>query len=118
MQHGNLQLLLESLDAGREGGGVREIGIHCSGKEKAPFCCKDSEVVVSGADLSGLGRRDMVLAAGLDLFFVRTTPSQSFDQLASDYNHPLLILLMVALVSATFATWQLSSAQTLKANWK
>ena len=59
----------------------------------------------------------LVLAAGLDLFFVRSTPSQSFDLLASDYNHPLLILLMVALVSATTATWYISSTQTLNKNW-
>ena len=89
------------------------------------LCCLPSLLMLSQVARMGLIAASpakfesisLVLAAGLDLFFVRTTPSQSFDLLASDYNHPLLILLMVALISATTATWYISSTQALNKNW-
>jgi hypothetical protein len=59
----------------------------------------------------------LVMAAGLDLFLVRSTPSRSFDLLASDFNYPLLMLLMIALICATMATWSFASNKKLRANW-
>eukprot|EP00937_MAST-01D_sp_MAST-1D-sp2_P003733 g3733.t1 len=59
----------------------------------------------------------LVVAAGLDMFFVRATPSGSFDLLASDFNHPLLMLLILGLVSATFLASQSAASKTLRTNW-
>ena len=43
------------------------------------------------------------LAFGLDLFYARITPSQSFDALDDDFNHVLLSLTLSALVAAVVA---------------
>ena len=57
------------------------------------------------------------MAAGLDLFFVRAAPSAQFDLLASDFNYPLLVLIMVGLTAATLFAGSVSNAKTLRTNW-
>ena len=59
----------------------------------------------------------LVMAAGLDLFFVRAAPSAQFDLLASDFNYPLLVLIMVGLTAATLFAGSVSNAKTLRTNW-
>ena len=59
----------------------------------------------------------MLVYGGLDVFFSRVSPSQGFDVLASDFNHPLLILLLVLLAFGVYALKRIHVAKTLKQSW-
>lgn len=54
---------------------------------------------------------------GLDVHFNRVMPSQGFDSLASDFNHPLLLLILASLAVAVYMLKTLSYNKTLNQNW-
>ena len=58
------------------------------------------------------------LAFGLDLFYARITPSQSFDALDDDFNHVLLSLTLVALVAAVVVARRVADANELHHAWR
>ncbi|CAI5483835.1 unnamed protein product [Closterium sp. Yama58-4] len=60
----------------------------------------------------------LVLAHGLDLFFVRTAPSRVFDSLGEDFSFALLLGTIAVLSVAILVTWGLSRKQELKQRWK
>ncbi|CAI5989293.1 unnamed protein product [Closterium sp. NIES-64] len=60
----------------------------------------------------------LVLAHGLDLFFVRTAPSRVFDSLGEDFSFALLLGTIAVLSIAIVVTWGLSRKQELKQRWK
>ena len=58
------------------------------------------------------------LAFGLDLFYARITPSQSFDALDDDFNHVLLTLTLVALVAGVFVARRVADANEQNHSWR
>ena len=58
------------------------------------------------------------LAFGLDLFYARITPSQSFDALDDDFNHVLLSLTLVALVAGVVVARRVADANELHHAWR
>lgn len=59
----------------------------------------------------------VLIYGGLDLFFSRISPSQGFDVLASDFNHPLLIFLLLVLFLGVMALKRVHVTKTLKQSW-
>ncbi|EEF45897.1 catalytic, putative [Ricinus communis] len=60
----------------------------------------------------------LVFAYGVDLFFTRIAPSRTYDSLTEDFSYALLLLTIVALVVAIFATWILSEKKELRDKWR
>jgi hypothetical protein len=60
----------------------------------------------------------LVLATGLDVFFMRATPSKTFDLLAADFNHPFLALLTAGLGFAVYALSNMDRKKKLNGAWK
>jgi len=60
----------------------------------------------------------LVFAYGVDLFFTRTSPSQSFDVLGESFNRPLLVLTVVSLTAATMVAREFSSRKDLARKWR
>jgi hypothetical protein len=58
------------------------------------------------------------LAFGLDLFYARITPSQSFDALDDDFNHVLLTLTLVALVAGVVVARRVADANEQNHSWR
>mmetsp|Transcript_16375 Transcript_16375/g.15694 ORF Transcript_16375/g.15694 Transcript_16375/m.15694 type:complete len:1227 (-) Transcript_16375:96-3776(-) len=59
----------------------------------------------------------VLVFGGLDIFFTRASPSQGFDVLASDFNHPLLIFLLLILAIAVLGLRNIHNSKTLKQSW-
>ncbi|CAH0547358.1 unnamed protein product [Brassicogethes aeneus] len=59
-----------------------------------------------------------VLVYGLDLFYTRVAPSKTFDLLKEDFDHILIILVLVGLVIVSFITKYFASQKMLKQAWK
>jgi len=60
----------------------------------------------------------LVLATGVDVFFMRTAPSKSFDLLAAEFNRPMLLALLVGLTTATVLASRLERKKRLAGAWK
>ncbi|XP_023538600.1 ER membrane protein complex subunit 1 isoform X1 [Cucurbita pepo subsp. pepo] len=60
----------------------------------------------------------LAFAYGVDLFFTRITPSRTYDSLTEDFSYALLLITIVALVIAIFATWVFSERKELQDKWK
>lgn len=60
----------------------------------------------------------VIFAAGLDTFYTRTTPSQPFDILATDFNKLMLVTMGSALAIATFLAGQAARNKQLKQSWE
>lgn len=60
----------------------------------------------------------LVLVYGLDLYYTRVTPSKTFDVLKEDFDHWLIVMVLVGLTFASYVTKQLASRKTLKQAWK
>ena len=67
---------------------------------------------------SAVESTSLVLAYGLDIFYVRCTPSKEFDMLAADFNYSLLILIISGLMVATFVAKQTVAQMVLRKAWK
>uniref|UniRef100_A0A7N0V3D0 ER membrane protein complex subunit 1 n=1 Tax=Kalanchoe fedtschenkoi TaxID=63787 RepID=A0A7N0V3D0_KALFE len=59
-----------------------------------------------------------VFAYGVDLFYTRMAPSKTFDSLTEDFSYALLLLTIIVLVGAIFATWILSERKELQDKWR
>ena len=66
---------------------------------------------------SGIESTSLVLSAGLDLHFNRVTPSEGFDLLSSDFNRPLLTLILLLLTVATVVLRYFARKKTLAQGW-
>ncbi|KAM7277484.1 hypothetical protein ACFE04_019350 [Oxalis oulophora] len=60
----------------------------------------------------------LVFAHGVDLFFTQLAPSKTYDSLTEDFSYALLLITIVALVAAIFATWILSERKDLQDKWR
>ena len=60
----------------------------------------------------------LVLGVGLDIFFMRTAPSKTFDMLPADFNRPLLLMLLGGLGTGVFAAAHFSKRKRIQAAWK
>ncbi|XP_019873481.2 ER membrane protein complex subunit 1 [Aethina tumida] len=59
-----------------------------------------------------------VLVYGLDLFYTRVAPSKTFDLLKEDFDHILIILVLVGLIVASFISKYFAAQKVLKQAWK
>ncbi|XP_030753739.1 ER membrane protein complex subunit 1 [Sitophilus oryzae] len=59
-----------------------------------------------------------ILVHGLDIFYTRVAPSKTFDVLKEDFDHKLIVLVLSALIIATFVTKKLAARKALKQAWK
>ncbi|EEZ99650.1 ER membrane protein complex subunit 1 [Tribolium castaneum] len=59
-----------------------------------------------------------VLVHGLDLFYTRVAPSKTFDLLKEDFDHRLIVLVLVGLVVASYVTKYLAAKKALRQAWK
>ncbi|BFZ61555.1 hypothetical protein YB2330_002627 [Saitoella coloradoensis] len=59
----------------------------------------------------------LVFAFGLDMFFTRVTPSQSFDKLSASFSKGQLVLTMIALCAAVGLTSPMVRKKQLNALW-
>ena len=59
----------------------------------------------------------LVFVSGLDLFFTQAAPSKRFDVLSEDFNRPMLLLSVGALVLGTWIASRRSAKITLHASW-
>jgi hypothetical protein len=70
------------------------------------------------AAAGGLESTSLIFGVGLDLFYARIVPSNRFDLLAEDFNHPLLVLLTGGLgVGTLMMKWSLQ-AKKLSDQWQ
>lgn len=60
----------------------------------------------------------LVFVHGLDLFYTRVTPSKTFDMLKEDFDHWLIVMVLVGLIASSYITKQLASRKALKQAWK
>lgn len=60
----------------------------------------------------------LVFVHGLDLFYTRVTPSKTFDMLKEDFDHWLIVMVLVGLIVSSYITKQLASRKALKQAWK
>jgi len=60
----------------------------------------------------------LVFVYGLDLFFTRVTPSQTFDLLNDDFQYLPLVGTIVVLIVLTFVTGWLVSRKNLAKRWR
>ncbi|OAY79607.1 ER membrane protein complex subunit 1 [Ananas comosus] len=60
----------------------------------------------------------LVFSYGVDLFYTRLAPSRTYDSLTEDFSYALLLITIVALVAAIFATWILSEKKELRDKWR
>ncbi|GJQ76898.1 hypothetical protein Trydic_g15100 [Trypoxylus dichotomus] len=60
----------------------------------------------------------LVFVYGLDLFYTRVTPSKTFDMLKEDFDHWLIVMVLVGLTVSSYITKQLASRKALKQAWK
>lgn len=58
-----------------------------------------------------------VVAYGLDLFFIQTSPSQIFDSLTDEFQYTALVLTIVLLIIGIIVTSRLSARKTLNLQW-
>ena len=82
-----------------------------------PSCAQIANVRSICSSPSALESTSLVLAYGLDLFYVRVAPSKTFDLLAADFNHPLLVVLISALAFAMTFAQQLMKRKVLGQRW-
>ena len=67
---------------------------------------------------SKLESTSIVVSLGLDVYHTRTVPSKGFDMLASDFNKPLLTLILLVMGTAVVWLRRAYKKQLLSAGWK
>ena len=67
---------------------------------------------------SKLESTSIVMTLGLDVYHTRTVPSKGFDMLASDFNKPLLTLILVSMGAAVAWLRRAYKKQLLSSGWK
>ncbi|XP_048477544.1 ER membrane protein complex subunit 1 isoform X3 [Plutella xylostella] len=72
-------------------------------------------IYTAPADLESIS---LVFVTGLDLFYTRVAPSKTFDLLKEDFDYYLILLVLGALVAATYSTKYFASRKMLRQAWK
>lgn len=67
---------------------------------------------------SGLESTCLVFVYGLDLFYTRVAPSKTFDLLKEDFDHFLIMAVLLGLTVTSYITKKLASRKALKQAWK
>lgn len=67
---------------------------------------------------TNLESTSLVMANGLDLFFTHVNPSRKFDALNDDFNHPALLVTLVALVVGSYVLAKMFAQKRLQEMWK
>ena len=67
---------------------------------------------------SGLESTCLVFVHGLDLFYTRVAPSKTFDVLKEDFDYYLIVIVLAALLIASYVTKKLASQKAQKQAWK
>jgi ER membrane protein complex subunit 1 len=73
------------------------------------------ETILSSS--SHLESTSLVLSYGIDIFFTRATPSKGFDMLASDFNKPLLALIVGGMAVVVWLLKNYNSKRILNKQW-
>jgi hypothetical protein len=83
--------------------------------------------VTNNASLAGLRRivaapsnlesTSLIFAYGLDVFFNHNKPSQSFDLLASDFNHSLLVIILTCLFGLVLLVRRMATRKQINSAW-
>nr|XP_022904767.1 ER membrane protein complex subunit 1 [Onthophagus taurus] len=60
----------------------------------------------------------LVFVHGLDLFYTRVMPSKTFDMLKEDFDHWLIVMVLVGLIVSSYVTKQLALRKALRQAWK
>ena len=60
----------------------------------------------------------MIAVGGVDVFYTRLTPSGTFDILKDDFDHWLIVAVLVALVASSFVTKRMARVRDLNQAWK
>lgn len=53
-----------------------------------------------------------------DLFYTQVAPSKTFDVLKEDFDYYLIVIVLVALLIASYVTKKLASQKAQKQAWK
>ncbi|XP_071864290.1 ER membrane protein complex subunit 1 isoform X2 [Bombus fervidus] len=95
---------------------VPEISIHT----EAIINYNQSVFRVSGIHTSpsGLESTCLVFVYGLDLFYTRVAPSNTFDVLIEDFDYYLIVIVLAALLISSYITKKLASQKAQKQAWK
>ncbi|XP_075146170.1 ER membrane protein complex subunit 1 isoform X2 [Haematobia irritans] len=67
---------------------------------------------------SGLESTCLVVAAGLDVFVTRISPSKTYDLLKEDFDYILISIVLVVLTTGSLVAKHLASRKSLKQAWK
>ncbi|XP_013108994.2 ER membrane protein complex subunit 1 isoform X2 [Stomoxys calcitrans] len=67
---------------------------------------------------SGLESTCLVVAAGLDMFVTRISPSKTYDLLKEDFDYILISIVLVVLTTGSLVAKHLASRKSLKQAWK
>jgi hypothetical protein len=59
----------------------------------------------------------VLCVGGTDLFFNRVQSSGGFDQLASDFNHTLLVLILSGIAVLVYVLRSMYQRKTMATNW-
>lgn len=75
--------------------------------------------LVRGIEVSpaGLESTCLVFVYGLDTFYTRVTPSKTFDILKDDFDHLLIIGVLILLICLAYITKYFSQRKILKSAW-
>ena len=60
----------------------------------------------------------LVFAFGLDLFFTRVSPSKGFDMLSSEFNRPLLTLILSVMLVIVLILRKMNRNKVINKAWK
>ncbi|XP_074596008.1 ER membrane protein complex subunit 1 [Brevipalpus obovatus] len=77
-----------------------------------------TEVDKMNVGVSSLESTCLIFITGLDIYHTRITPSKTFDILKDDFDHLLIIVVLVALVLFSVVSKYLASRKSLNAAWK
>lgn len=67
---------------------------------------------------SGLESTCLVFVHGLDIFYTRVAPSKTFDVLKEDFDYYFIVIVLAALLIASYVTKKFASQKTQKQAWK
>jgi hypothetical protein len=64
-----------------------------------------------------LESNSLIFAYGIDLFYLRTAPSKTYDLLTEDFSYALLVLTVLILVGAIIVAAAFAQRNALRNNW-
>jgi hypothetical protein len=64
-----------------------------------------------------LESNSLIFGYGIDLFYLRTAPSKTYDLLTEDFSYALLVLTVLILVGAIIVSAAFAQRNALRNNW-